>query len=60
MTGLLAFVCYVVATVIFALLALEVEDGPEAAWGFMFIALGLAVASITAAHAEARRRSAGN
>jgi hypothetical protein len=41
-TGLFAFVSFVIACVIFALIGLE-KAGWDAAWGFFFISLGLAL-----------------
>lgn len=44
MIGLLAGLCYVIAAVIFFMLGVEWEDGPELPWGFFFLALGLVIA----------------
>jgi len=57
MAGLLATVSFVIAAVIFFMLGAEWEDGPDAAWGFFFVALGLAIGGLGGAYHEVRGRT---
>lgn len=56
MPGLLAFVAFAVAAVIFVMIGLEWEDGPEAAWGFFAVAVGLALTTLPSAEGWFRSR----
>lgn len=57
MVGLLAGLSFVIAAVIFFMLGVEWEDGPDAAWGWFFLALGFVLAHLGGpAGAEYRRR----
>lgn len=54
---MLAFICYVIATIIFGLVAHGDKVAADALWGFFFVSLGLAFSTLPAFYTSYRNRN---